>query len=262
MRARSSTAGVSLSCRRIERTIMVTTSLLVGFVISTIPHSLASVFAVLHPTVVKKPNENMSSSSSSSSSRHQKEVTPGEILGSSNDFDCCGGCYVEAETQHIRASLVGRVVISNDEIGSSTKKKITVTTTKTQVASEAVIAVSDTVTCRVVRITMNQANVEILAVGDRPLQEFAKGVIRREDIRLSEVDKVIMHECFMPGDIVRAQVSSLGDSRQYFLSTAEVDFGVILAKAQTTGNLMTALSWKEMEDPITKEKELRKVAKP
>ena len=71
-----------------------------------------------------------------------------------------------------------------------------------------------------------------------------------------------MHECFMPGDIVRAQVSSLGDSRQYFLSTAEVDFGVILAKAQNTGNLMTALSWKEMEDPFTHEKELRKVAKP
>ena len=128
----------------------------------------------------------MSTFSSSSSSKRTnettKEVTPGEILGSSNDFDCCGGCYVEAETQVIRASLVGRVVISNDETGTSTKKKITVTTTKTQVASEAVIAVSDTVTCRVVRITMNQANVEILAVGDRPLQEFAKGVIRREGI--------------------------------------------------------------------------------
>jgi exosome complex component CSL4 len=70
-----------------------------------------------------------------------------------------------------------------------------------------------------------------------------------------------MQECFMPGDIVRGLVVSLGDSRQYYLSTADVDYGVVLAKS-AAGHLMSAVSWKEMEDPVTKVRELRKVAKP
>ena len=165
----------------------------------------------------------------------------------------------------MRASLVGKVVVTAATGGGDgkTKKNVTVVPARTrELASDAVIDVGDRVTCRVVRIGANQANVDILAVGDRPLHEFAKGVIRREDIRLAEVDKIVLHECFMPGDIVRGLVLSLGDARQYFISTAEADYGVLYAKAQATGNLLTAVSWKEMEDSVTKEKEPRKVAKP
>lgn len=35
-----------------------------------------------------------------------------------------------------------------------------------------------------------------------------------------------MYKSFRPGDIVRARVISLGDARQYYLSTAENELGV------------------------------------
>ena len=81
-------------------------------------------------------------------------------------------------------------------------------------------------------------------------------------MRLSEVDQLIVRDCFRPGDIIRAQVISLGDSRQYYLSTADVEFGVILAKCESTGDILLPHSWKEMENPKTKLREMRKVAKP
>jgi exosome complex RNA-binding protein Csl4 len=38
-----------------------------------------------------------------------------------------------------------------------------------------------------------------------------------QDVRSTEVDRVEMSKCFRPGDIVRARIVSLGDSRQYYL---------------------------------------------
>ncbi|KAK0523720.1 hypothetical protein OC835_001926 [Tilletia horrida] len=55
------------------------------------------------------------------------------------------------------------------------------------------------------------------------------GVIRAQDVRATEKDKVRLAECFRVGDIVRASVISLGDARSYFLSTAENRLGVIYA---------------------------------
>ena len=43
--------------------------------------------------------------------------------------------------------------------------------------------------------------------------------------------QVEIYFSFRPGDLVRAQVVSLGDSRSYFLSTAGNDCGVVYAKS-------------------------------
>lgn len=40
-----------------------------------------------------------------------------------------------------------------------------------------------------------------------------------------------LYSCFRPGDLVRAQVIALGDSRSYYLSTAKNDLGVVYAKS-------------------------------
>ena len=74
-----------------------------------------------------------------------------------------------------------------------------------------------------------------------------------------EVDRVVMYEAMRPGDIVRAMVASLGDSRSYHLSTARADLGVIVARSEARG-IMVPLSWKEMQCPLTGAKELRKVS--
>lgn len=43
--------------------------------------------------------------------------------------------------------------------------------------------------------------------------------------------QVEIYSSFRPGDLIRAQVVSLGDSRSYFLSTARNDCGVVYAKS-------------------------------
>jgi exosome complex component CSL4 len=66
--------------------------------------------------------------------------------------------------------------------------------------------VGNTVLARVVRLMPKQAIVVIQQVGDTVLQTEWQGVIRVQDVRATEQDKVKIHESFKPGDIVRAQV--------------------------------------------------------
>ncbi len=49
------------------------------------------------------------------------------------------------------------------------------------------------------------------------------------------MDKVELIACFRPGDLVRAAVLSLGDSRSYLLTTARNELGVVSAKSATSG---------------------------
>ena len=62
---------------------------------------------------------------------------------------------------------------------------------------------------RVTRIAARQATVAILAVGDRACAEEAQGLIRVQDVRATEKDRVQVAGSFRPGDVVRAVVVSL-----------------------------------------------------
>lgn len=124
---------------------------------------------------------------------------------------------------------------------------------------------------RISRITPQNALVEIrVAEGVGPLrQPYYEGAIRLEDIRSFSKEKqsgedqnaaIPLVDSFRPGDLVACRVISLGDSRRYFLTTAETELGVI--KAERRGIPMIPVSWKEMECPETGVREPRKVAKP
>ena len=86
-------------------------------------------------------------------------------------------------------------------------------------------------------------------------------MIRQQDIRATEVDKVKVAESFRVGDIVRATVISLGDERAYYLSTAGNELGVVMAVSEW-GNQMVPVSWREFLDEEMGVREARKVAKP
>ena len=86
-------------------------------------------------------------------------------------------------------------------------------------------------------------------------------IIRQQDIRATEIDKVKVAESFRVGDVVRAVVISLGDERSYFCSTAKNELGVVMAVSEA-GNQMVPVSWREFVDERTGAKETRKVAKP
>lgn len=155
----------------------------------------------------------------------------------------------------------------------------------------------DLVLCRVSRISLQRANVEILAVSNKnipidsgvgtngsgvlavgggsggqtfsvsqassDLGETFRGIIRSQDIRATDRDKVVMIDCFKPGDVVRAQVLSLGDGNNYYLTTARNDLGVVFAKADNgAGGLMYATDWQTMTSPASGVTEKRKCAKP
>jgi len=140
-------------------------------------------------------------------------------------------------------------------------------------ASEQVLSVGQIVLGRVARIATQQAFVEIVAAaggagvdigggGGLALRETQSGVIRKEDVRAGASVQVEIYSSFRSGDVVLAKIISLGDSRRYFLSTADSELGVIHAISATSGKKMVPVNWKEMECPDTKVKEARKCAKP
>ena len=74
-------------------------------------------------------------------------------------------------------------------------------------------AVGSVVLCRVTRVGVKQANVAILMVGEEEqngvcADEWA-GVVRREDIREMERDKVKVQESVKVGDLLRGEVVGL-----------------------------------------------------
>ncbi|KAF2138756.1 uncharacterized protein K452DRAFT_233726 [Aplosporella prunicola CBS 121167] len=121
--------------------------------------------------------------------------------------------------------------------------------------------VDSVVMARVTRLTQRQATVEILVVGETVCREGFQGIIRREDVRATEKDRVKIGDMFRVGDIVRGIIISLGDQSSYYMSTATNEMGVVMATSEA-GNQMYPISWKEFRDSKTGATESRKVAKP
>mmetsp|Transcript_19270 Transcript_19270/g.28704 ORF Transcript_19270/g.28704 Transcript_19270/m.28704 type:complete len:197 (+) Transcript_19270:58-648(+) len=186
---------------------------------------------------------------------HQKLVLPGERLAHIDDYIAGPGCYCRLSAIH--ACLVGypKIIKKDDD----DDKPIMLVVQKKQ-ASSVVPSIGDQVTVRVKKINPRLASVEILCVEGRPLRDTYSGVIRVQDVRATEIDKVEIYKSFRPGDIVRAQVISLGTSRSYFLSTAANQYGVIWALSVSSVP-MIPVSWQSMQCPKTKMLESRKVAK-
>lgn len=122
--------------------------------------------------------------------------------------------------------------------------------------------IGDAVVAKVTKVTPRQASCVIVVVNGRTLSDNFPAVIRQEDVRATEVDKVKIYDSFMPGDVVNAQVLSLGDANAYFLTTAAGnELGVISATCVTSGQKMVPIGWREMQCPVTAARESRKVAK-
>ncbi|KAI9303263.1 hypothetical protein BJ944DRAFT_165743 [Cunninghamella echinulata] len=182
-------------------------------------------------------------------------VTPGQRLGYAQDYIAGNGTYERDGLLY--SSVVGIRHISKTE-NSDQLPIISVSKEKEQ---SAVPDVGSVVIGKVIRVNPHQATVAIMVVGDSSCKEDFMGVIRIQDVRATEKDKVKIYNSFRPGDIIKAEVISLGDSRSYFLSTAKNELGVIFATS-VAGETMIPISWQEMQCPKTKSIEYRKCAKP
>ncbi|KAJ3477543.1 hypothetical protein NLI96_g10391 [Meripilus lineatus] len=115
----------------------------------------------------------------------------------------------------------------------------------------------------ITRLSPAQAVLSISIVDGVPLpvgDDFT-GVIRVQDVRATEKDKVKIADCFRGGDVVKGVVISLGDARSYYITTARNDLGVIFATSESGASLVP-VSWQEMRCPKTGRVEKRKCAKP
>ncbi|OMO84572.1 Exosome complex component CSL4 [Corchorus capsularis] len=156
-------------------------------------------------------------------------VTPGEVLGRATELKAGKGAYVAPDNKTIYASLTGFRRIQSPP-SDSPDKRPTVEVTGHK-AHGPVPEPGSVVIARVTKVMARTASADIMCVGPKSVREKFTGVIRQQDVRATEIDKVDMHLSFRPGDIVRAVVLSLGDARAYYLSTAENELGVVSAES-------------------------------
>jgi exosome complex component CSL4 len=118
----------------------------------------------------------------------------------------------------------------------------------------------DIVTAQIHTITQQFCKCHIKCVGDKVLGRPYRGILRREDVRAAEKDRVEIYKSFRPGDVILARVLPITEAHTYQLSTAENELGVVTAHSEH-GHLMVPISWTEMQCSKTFVKEARKVAK-
>lgn len=185
-------------------------------------------------------------------------VLPGQVLGPVASNNVGEGTHVYGS--NLCASLAGQIMTEPSTTKISKIPTLSIRRTTGTLLPEVGMAVLGKIT----RTNPRQATISILALGDSGggvLKEPLPGLIRQQDIRATEIDKVKVTESFRVGDVVRAKVISLGDERSYYLSTAKNELGVVLATSEM-GNTMFPISWREFEDSVTGVREARKVAKP
>jgi exosome complex component CSL4 len=154
---------------------------------------------------------------------------PGQPLGPANDYLPGPGTHIH--NSNLYASILGPVTTTVPPKPAGPQKRLTKITSAAPVPlptvsiernisiatvpdgsvmkkTEVLPEVNSTVLCRVTRITPRQATVAILVVGQTVLDGEWQGLIRVQDVRATEKDKVRIFESFRPGDIVRAIVVS------------------------------------------------------
>ena len=151
-------------------------------------------------------------------------AVPGQFLGPASKYRPGPGTHISG-TQ-LCSSLLGAVHVTaaarapgpakrlhrialpstTTSAGLSELPTISVSRTGVSEKREVLPEVGNTVLCRVLRLTPRQAVVTILVCGDTVLEAEWQGLIRTQDVRATEKDKVKIFESFRPGDIVRAEV--------------------------------------------------------
>lgn len=66
----------------------------------------------------------------------------------------------------------------------------------------------DIVTAKVTVVNSRQVQCMILCVGPSVLARPYKGILKKEDIKITDKDKIDPYKCFRPGDVILARVVS------------------------------------------------------
>lgn len=127
--------------------------------------------------------------------------------------------------------------------------------------------VGDVVTARVEVVNARFAKCMIICIGEVLLNRPLRGILRREDVRATDIDRVEMYKNYRPNDIILAKIIPQIEIHTFSLSTAENELGVVTCSARSLSSSnyvpvpMIPISWSELQCPVTFVKEPRKVAK-
>lgn len=147
---------------------------------------------------------------------------PGTVLGPATKYGSGPGTHMH--DGNVVSSLLGRVSVTEARRTAAPAKRpnritapsggelASISVSREGRRREILPDVGSVVLARVVRLMAKQALVVIQQVGDTVLQTEWQGVIRLQDVRATEKDRVKIHQAFKPGDVVRAQVVSAAPS--------------------------------------------------
>ncbi|XP_045455365.1 exosome complex component CSL4 [Melitaea cinxia] len=186
-----------------------------------------------------------------------KICIPGMRLSTSDKEHICGPGTYELKG-YIYASLAGILKMEQDESTKATK--VSVISSRTP---SVLPMTGDIVTAKVTIVNSRLVQCVILCVGPSVLVRPYKGILKKEDIKFTDKDRIDPYKCFRPGDVILARVLPMTEIHWYHLSTAENELGVVIATAEGSpqGVSMLPISWSEMQCPKTLIKEPRKVAR-
>ncbi|KAJ3384592.1 exosome 3'-_5 exonuclease subunit ski4 (Csl4) [Entophlyctis sp. JEL0112] len=132
-------------------------------------------------------------------------VVPGARLGLVGEYVASQGTVVVGD--HILAAIVGEVQRSKS-LQDSEPDIIRVVSRKKKNLKASVPEIVSVVTGKVISVNPRRAVIMIMIVGDKPCSDSFQGIIRVQDVRATEKDKVTIYNSFRPGDIVRQAQSS------------------------------------------------------
>ena len=186
-------------------------------------------------------------------------VCPGDRLRHSSEVLAGPGTYVREADGAVCSALAG--VARLVQPAADSQQRLPTAEVHRGRAAAVLPQPGSVVLSRVLSVSPRWATCEVVCVNGAAVDQPFSGIIRQQDVRATEVDKVVLQECFRPGDVVRCSVLSLGDQRSYYLSTASPELGVVYARSASSGQPLAAVDWTTMRDPVTGSTETRKVAK-
>lgn len=125
---------------------------------------------------------------------------PGQRLAPSNNIYTSGHGTFERQG-YIYSQLTGTVDIVE-------KDNVKIVEVHSAGEETVVPAQGDIVTAQITILTQQFCKCLIKCVGDTVLRRPFKGLLRKEDIRATEKDKVEVYKSFRPGDVILARVVS------------------------------------------------------
>lgn len=169
---------------------------------------------------------------------------PGERICSANENTIASeGTY--ERLGYIHASLAGKLEVKNEEkvnifcfnfenftlfqflLFQNIIVKVMSPGQKTLLPAQG-----DIVTAKVEIVNQRMAKCSIFCIGDVLLSRSLRGILRKEDVRATNVDNVEMYKCYRPGDIILAKILPQIELHTYSLTTAENELGVVSASAR------------------------------